>query len=55
MDGIMAKMVQISGLRIVKSKDHNDEQEHLQKKESQVHQKMVIKKEKRFAAKRAHR
>ena len=56
MDGIMANMVQISGLRIVKSEDRNDEQEHLQEKESQVHQKTVIKKDKkRFAANKAHR
>ena len=46
-DGIMAKMVQVSGLRIVKSNDRNGDQEHLQEKVRQVPEKVIAKKDKK--------
>ena len=55
-NGIMAKMVQVSGLRIVKSKDRNGDQAHLQKQVRQMPKKMIAKKrQERFAAKKVYR
>ena len=46
-DGIMAKMVKVSGLRIVKSKDCDGEQAHMQKDVRHVPKKMIAKKDKK--------
>ena len=45
-DGIMTKMVQVSGLRVVKSSDRNGDQKHLQEKAKQVPKKLFAKKDK---------
>ena len=45
-DGIMTKMVQVSGLRVVKSSDRNGDQKHLQEKAKQLPKKLFAEKDK---------